>query len=209
MLKDYDSKKCEALVIGWEDTSTDIDFLDMLCKRNLVFTDSVLAEIPMGFPIRPSLSAGFSYWIYYGQKFEDIDIPNLKEKYSPMEALDDSQCVIQLSELSLESADEYAMITVQNMYFPLVFFAVSALIGIILQIYTFSSKKKTSLIGRVSQMDLMLTTTAQTTSRKDRLVRRRRSSTKGGDDTAHDTMRDTDEDEHFRSNIIDDDDNEE
>lgn len=182
MLKDYDDKKCEALVIGWEDTSTDIDFLSMLCERSLVFTDSVLAEISMGFPIRPSLSAGFSYWMYYGQKFEDINIPNLKEKYSPAEALD-SQCVIQLSELSLQSADEYAMITVQNMYFPLVFFAVCALIGIILQcIYAFSSNRR-SLIGRVSQLDL---TTTGTTARKDRFLMRRRSRMKSRDGTQDD-----------------------
>ena len=123
--------------------------------------------------------------------------PNLKEKYSPTEALD-SQCVIQLSDLSLQSADEYAMITVQNMYFPLVFFAVCALIGIILQcIYMFSSNKS-SLIGRVSQLDL---TTTGTASKKDRYLMRRRSRMKSRDDNQ--------DDERFSNNGFGEDNNEE
>ena len=72
------------LVIGYEDTSMDMEFLEKICDRNLVYTSSIVAEIPVGkkdrvgflfsfcsalpilreaFPIRSSLASGFSYWM--------------------------------------------------------------------------------------------------------------------------------------------------
>jgi len=58
VLDDYTAGKCKALAIGWEDTSMDRSFLDKICKRELVYTESMFFETPMGFPIRQDLAAG-------------------------------------------------------------------------------------------------------------------------------------------------------
>ena len=48
LLDDWDAKKCEVLALGMEDTSMDKNFLEEICKRELVYTASVIAEIPVG-----------------------------------------------------------------------------------------------------------------------------------------------------------------
>ena len=45
VLQDYDDGKCEALIIGLEDTSMDTAFLDKMCERDLIYTDSLAAEV--------------------------------------------------------------------------------------------------------------------------------------------------------------------
>lgn len=54
---------CQAMAIGYEDTAMDITFLDRLCREDLVYTDSMVVEIPIAFPIRSDLTSGFSYWM--------------------------------------------------------------------------------------------------------------------------------------------------
>ena len=66
ILEDYDAGKCKVMAVGYEDTSMDTSFLNSLCERDLVYTDSLLIEIPMGFPISPELNKGVSYWIHQG-----------------------------------------------------------------------------------------------------------------------------------------------
>ena len=55
VLDDYDAGHCAAMAIGREDTTTDGDLLEMFCERNLVYTDSLVLENPIGFPINPEL----------------------------------------------------------------------------------------------------------------------------------------------------------
>ena len=43
--RDYDDGKCEALIIGLEDTSMDTAFLNKMCEKDLVFTESLAAEV--------------------------------------------------------------------------------------------------------------------------------------------------------------------
>jgi len=66
MMDDYDAGKCRVMAVGWEDTGFDTAFLKKLCERNLVYTDSIIDETPIAFPIRPGLASGFSYWIQQG-----------------------------------------------------------------------------------------------------------------------------------------------
>mmetsp|Transcript_383 Transcript_383/g.621 ORF Transcript_383/g.621 Transcript_383/m.621 type:complete len:507 (-) Transcript_383:907-2427(-) len=58
IMDDYTDEKCQALAISWEGTSMDHSFLDRVCERKLVYTDSIFIQIPIGFPIRKDLAAG-------------------------------------------------------------------------------------------------------------------------------------------------------
>jgi hypothetical protein len=63
MINDYLAGACDFLSIGYEDTAMDTDIIQELCDRNLVFTDSVILEIPIALPCRGDLVNGLSYWI--------------------------------------------------------------------------------------------------------------------------------------------------
>ena len=63
----------QAIVYGF----ANLELMNMLCKQDLVITKSVALENPVAWPIRPSYSAGLSYWMYeadkkYGLKVESI-----------------------------------------------------------------------------------------------------------------------------------------
>lgn len=53
VLDDYEAGKCKVMAIGYEDTSMDAKFLERMCTMGLVYTDSVIVETPIAFPIRP------------------------------------------------------------------------------------------------------------------------------------------------------------
>ena len=107
MLDDYDEGLCQVLVIGWEDTHMDSEFIGALCKRDLVYTDSAIAEIPMGFPIRSDLAPSFSYWIYDGWKNHDLSIEKAKEDF----VIDlNAGCSIKLSSGDATGASTHAQI---------------------------------------------------------------------------------------------------
>ena len=50
LLKDYDAKKCQLMVVGREDTTLDPVLMNMYCDRGLVFTNEIATETPMAFP---------------------------------------------------------------------------------------------------------------------------------------------------------------
>ena len=95
MLDDYAAKKCDALAVGYEDTILNSVFLEAMCKNNLVYTDSVVVEIPIAFPIRQDLSSGFSYWVREAKR-NGIDLEAAKENYRPSVS-----CEIQLTDVEL------------------------------------------------------------------------------------------------------------
>ena len=41
-----------------EDTSMDVPFIEILCERKLVYSESIILETPIAFPIRPQFAAG-------------------------------------------------------------------------------------------------------------------------------------------------------
>lgn len=45
VLEDYSLKRCDAMAIGWEDTSMDEKFMEQICEMDLVITDSLIIEI--------------------------------------------------------------------------------------------------------------------------------------------------------------------
>lgn len=82
VIDDYINGKCEVLAIGYETTSLDSYFLERLCDENLVFTTSVIIEVPVALPCREDLSSGLSYWIREGGD-NGITLQKIKEKYKP------------------------------------------------------------------------------------------------------------------------------
>merc|ERR1712127_1096485 len=102
--------KCRVLVIGYEDTSMDMEFLEKICDRNLVYTSSIVAEIPVAFPIRSSLASGFSYWMYQGERYHQVSIQASKDEF-PQE----STCNVHFNTADTESSD-LDEITVVNFF---------------------------------------------------------------------------------------------
>ena len=95
LLDDYASNKCDVLAVGYEDTILNSVFLEKLCVNNLVYTDSMVAEIPIAFPIRQDLSSGFSYWIREAKR-NGIDLETAKENYKPS-----TSCEINLADVEM------------------------------------------------------------------------------------------------------------
>ena len=82
VLDDYEDGRCDVLAIGNEDTQMDFDFLERMCKLGLVYTESVVAEIPVAFTIRPDLAAGFSYWMFQGERLGTVTLDASKKEFS-------------------------------------------------------------------------------------------------------------------------------
>lgn len=80
MLGDYLADKCQVLAVGYEDTILDSLFLEELCQADLVYTKSVILEIPIALPCREDLSSGLSYWILEGKQ-KGVTLESAKEKY--------------------------------------------------------------------------------------------------------------------------------
>lgn len=150
LLNDYDAGKCELLAVGYEDTSMDNQFLQGLCNRKLVYTKSVLAQIPVAFPVRPKIASGLSYWEMEARK-QGFTLKVAKEKNSNFKG-----CNVHLSEETAGGEEE--QISEWNMIFPIIFFICSAAIAVILHLihlYNIKNGKK-SLVGRGSTLDQSL-----------------------------------------------------
>ena len=149
MLNDYDAGKCELLAIGYEDTSSDKIFLDRLCERELVYTESVVAEIPMAFPLRQGISSGFSYWMYQGER-SGVTLEASKSEFPVV-----ANCDVHL-DTDVTEGSETDQITVKNMFLPIIFFVVCVFIAVILQIIHQRNVKQgnKSLVGRRSTFNL-------------------------------------------------------
>jgi len=151
LLDDYDAGKCRFMAVGYEDTSMDTTFLNKLCERGLVYTDSLIVEVPVAFPIRSSLASGFSYWIYQGERYHDVSLQSAKDQFSQ-----DIGCNVHYSGEDTEGSD-HDQISVKNMFFPIMFFVAAAAIGIVLQLIHLRKVKtgSESLVGRCSSLNLV------------------------------------------------------
>lgn len=97
VIDDYLAKKCEVLAVGYEDTALSLPFLNKMCKENLVYTDSVILEVPIALPCRRDLSSGLSYWINEAKK-SGVTLQRTKEDFKPF-----TQCNVHLSAVEDES----------------------------------------------------------------------------------------------------------
>mmetsp|Transcript_26755 Transcript_26755/g.43476 ORF Transcript_26755/g.43476 Transcript_26755/m.43476 type:complete len:288 (+) Transcript_26755:506-1369(+) len=154
VLDDYTAGKCKALAIGWEDTSMDRSFLDKICKRELVYTESMFFETPMGFPIRQDLAAGFSHWILEAKGKNDFSIQTAKNEYA-QKSTPSRSCKVQFSVGDIETSD-YDPITVENMILPIMVFMACCILAIIGHLCSRKNKKMrmNSFFGRTSRLAL-------------------------------------------------------
>jgi hypothetical protein len=156
MLEDYVLGQCDVMAVGWEDTSMDLGFRERICEMDLVFTDSLIIEIPIAFPVRPELASGFSYWMYQGERFHDLSIGSEQEKYA--EDYGWENCNVKLSDEVNEPSDDYAEITVRMMFLPLMLFLGCSVLAVLMQVLHHRQSKdgrQPSLVGRVSKLDVM------------------------------------------------------
>ena len=160
MLDDYDAGKCKVMAVGYEDTSMDVHFLQGLCDRGLVYTDSVIVEIPVAFPIIPSLASGFSYWMYLGGK-NGVTIQASKDKFSQ-----DIACNIKLL---IETTGGSNQLNARNMFGPIIVFTFCALIAIMIQLFHVNKIKKggESLVGRRSSLCLVKEVKSKNIAKQD------------------------------------------
>eukprot|EP00585_Thalassiosira_rotula_P016167 CAMPEP_0196189048 /NCGR_PEP_ID=MMETSP0911-20130528/43485_1 /TAXON_ID=49265 /ORGANISM="Thalassiosira rotula, Strain GSO102" /LENGTH=268 /DNA_ID=CAMNT_0041460551 /DNA_START=1 /DNA_END=807 /DNA_ORIENTATION=- len=147
------------------DSLGDMKLMDLFCERDLVFTESLVMENPVGFPIRSKLASGFSYWMYQGEKYHDINIQLLQDEYNE-KYQNKPNCNVLLSEED-DEVSEFTRIDVANLFFPLMFFLGFAAIGAILQCYSCwalekakkDGRNRSTLFGTQSTLNLMGTST--------------------------------------------------
>mmetsp|Transcript_28373 Transcript_28373/g.51703 ORF Transcript_28373/g.51703 Transcript_28373/m.51703 type:complete len:216 (-) Transcript_28373:166-813(-) len=138
-----------------EDTSMDRTFLDRLCERDLVYTDSMFIETPIAFPINPHLAAGFSYWITEAKRKHNLGLQTAKDQYIKENGQIRS-CKVRFSAEDLQSSD-YDPITIEHMYLPIIIFIICCTLAILGHLWERRNNKhqRSSLLTRTSQLNLM------------------------------------------------------
>ncbi|KAL7466233.1 hypothetical protein ACHAXS_006521 [Conticribra weissflogii] len=156
VLEDYQAGKCDVLAVGREDTMIDLELLNLFCDEGLVYTDSLVMENPIAFPVRPDLASGLSYWILQGDKYHGVSLKNSVDRYTAENKFQ-PKCNVELS-AQVSERNDYAQIMPSNMFFPIIFWLGFAIAAAILQIVHLwqvkKGRKSSALIGRVSTLNL-------------------------------------------------------
>lgn len=152
LLEDYDAGLCDGFIYGF----ANLELMNMLCKRDLVFTDSLVLENPVAWPIRPDYAAGLSYWIYQAEKYHGLKVESLKEEYDAANNIQPN-CDVFFNPLESNAENEYAKISLVNLFLPFVFFFAFAILAASLHLYASRMTKKgrrglidSSYMGRTS-----------------------------------------------------------
>ena len=171
MLEAYAKGECKVMAMGREDTIMDMNVLNKMCEHDLVYTDVLVTENPIAFPIKEELASAFSYWMYLGEKTYGIDLDSAKQAFLDKNDIK-PQCEVELSQLSgAEEADDFARVSPGNMIFPIILFLTCALIAAVLQLYhdRMTKKGRTIDFGRKSSLDIYLESFAKRLSFNTRL----------------------------------------
>jgi hypothetical protein len=131
-----------------------VETLAKVCENNLVYTDSVVTENPIAFPVKPELASALSYWMYLGEKIYGVNLDTIKEQYIE-ENGNPGACIVKLSDIDgLEEVDDFTRVSPSNMFLPIMLFVFCAFVGIILQLVHERKRMlgKTSSIGRKSTL---------------------------------------------------------
>ena len=152
MFEAYDRGDCKVLAIGRESA---FEHVESICEHGLVFTDVLIHEIPIAFPIRPQLASAFSYWVYTAEKSYGYSFESAKQAYIKETEIK-KQCEIELSNLNQEEADDFAPVSESNMFLPIMAFAICAFIAVVLQLIHENKKKngRRSAFGRHSTLGI-------------------------------------------------------
>lgn len=169
LVEDYDNGLCDVLIYGF----ANIDLMNMLCERDLVFTDSLVIENPVAFPVKTEYQAGLSYWMYQAEKTKGITVESLKKEYDRTSQVQ-PDCVVNLSQAAVEESDEFAQVTLENLFLPFIFYASFATLASCLQFYARWMGKKgrrglldSSYLGRQSTLGLGKKSRRRLTYEKD------------------------------------------
>ncbi|KAL7533811.1 hypothetical protein ACHAXR_005454, partial [Thalassiosira sp. AJA248-18] len=159
LVEDYDAGKCDVLAVGKMDSLGDLNLMDQFCERHLVYTESLIIENAVGFPIRPELASGFSYWMYHAEEYHGVSPQVSREEYDAENNLS-PKCNVMLSEQDGEASD-YTKISVENLIFPIMFYLGFAVLAVILQLYYRwvmksgnENLRRSTLVGRASTLNL-------------------------------------------------------
>ena len=154
MLEAYARGDCKVLAIGKEDSTMDVDFMNKMCGLDLVYTDVLVIENPIAFPINPQRGSPFSYWMYTAEKTYGVDLNSVKNAFIEKNDIK-PKCEIQLSQLS-NNSEELPRVSPSNMFLPIMFFVGCALIAAAMEMYHESKRRKgrTTTFGRKSTLDI-------------------------------------------------------
>ena len=155
MFEAYAKGECKVLAIGREDTILNRDYLKRVCDLKLVYTDVVITENPVAFPIAPQLASAFSYWMYTAEKEHKLSLEGVKQAFMKENDFK-AECEVELSNLNTVSDDEFPQISPSNMFLPIIFFVVCAVIAAVLQLRHDSERKKghATTFGRMSTLEM-------------------------------------------------------
>ena len=136
----------------------DIDISSGLCKHGLVYTDDVLHEFPIAFPIRRELASDFNYWMYIADTAYGIDLKSAKAAFIEENGIK-PQCVLELSDSrsSMDADNDFIEVRPGNMFFPIMFYVVCAIIAAVMQLVHDRNKKKghhATAFGRKSMLSI-------------------------------------------------------
>mmetsp|Transcript_30958 Transcript_30958/g.48486 ORF Transcript_30958/g.48486 Transcript_30958/m.48486 type:complete len:749 (-) Transcript_30958:92-2338(-) len=147
----YARGDCNVLAIGREDTIMDTDFISRVCDLGLVYTNDVVTENPIAFPITPQLASAFSYWMYTAEKNHGVSLESTKQAFIEENEIK-AECEVEFSSFS---RDDFAQVSPGNMFFPIIFFVVCVFIAAVFQLRHDSERKKgrRTSIGRTFTLD--------------------------------------------------------
>ena len=157
MFEAYARGDCKVLAFGREDTAMNINILKRMCELDLVYTDVLVRENPIAFPIRKELASEFNHWMQYADTSHTIQIESVRQEFIEKNDIQ-PQCEVELSKLSKEAQEadnDFARVSPGNMFFPIMLFVGCALIAAVLQLIHDNERKKgnTTTFGRKSTLD--------------------------------------------------------
>ena len=170
LIEDYDNGMCDVLIYGF----ANLDLMNMLCARDLVFTNSLVVENPVAFPVKTEYQAGLSYWMYQAEKTKGITVESLKEEYDRTSQVQ-PDCAVHLSQAAVEESDEFAQVSLENLFLPFIFYTSFAVLASCLQFYARRMGQKgkrglldASYLGRQSTLGLGKKSRRRLTSEKEK-----------------------------------------
>eukprot|EP00984_Skeletonema_dohrnii_P024491 scaffold13616_cov98-Skeletonema_dohrnii-CCMP3373.AAC.2 len=150
----YARGECKVLAVGRE---SKFNILETLCKHDLVYTDDLIHENPIAFPIRPELAAALSYWMYTAKRSLGYSLESAKQAFIEENEIK-TQCEVELSNLSTEADDDddFPRVSTTNMFLPIMAFVACVFTAVVLQLIHENERKKgrSSSMGRKSTLDL-------------------------------------------------------
>ena len=151
MFDKYDTGICGALVGSYFDMRQSKSIIDGLCAREIIRTDSIAMEIPLGFAASPDHVAGLSFWMEEAEK-EGITFESFAAEYQP-----ELSCSLDVPEVEV---DPLASLTPANFVLPFCVLLVCAGVAVGLHLYQKHLDRLASRKAKVEEEAIMLKRTA-------------------------------------------------